>query len=360
MGYLRTFLALSVFAWHLSGPGRLPQPFVVGTVAVALFFVLSGFLMALVINEKYAPSGAGWQWRFYAARLARLMPIYLIIMVAAAISAQALGVRNPLSVELPPVEWLVVAATNIGILGQDLLPMAGPPLKDPALRLVPIAWTLAIEMQFYLAAPFLVRRGLWPCLAMLAALLAIRFACPPVALEWRYTFAPAMWCFFMLGAVGYWASAGVSIALRRRLGWPAVAVMCAAIALSGANDAWRDMDQPELWAMFAVFALCLPYIAPMGARFERFDSLIGDFCYPLYLVHLLVINTVNVATNKGMLPAWWPAWFGTVSGILLLAFVASAALLAIERALAARQRVARSNAAMPQMPAAAPVLVPAE
>jgi len=49
MGAIRILLALSVVLWHVQGQHpRLLN----ASVAVLLFFVISGFYMALVINEK--------------------------------------------------------------------------------------------------------------------------------------------------------------------------------------------------------------------------------------------------------------------------------------------------------------------
>jgi peptidoglycan/LPS O-acetylase OafA/YrhL len=61
LGVLRILLALSVLLWHVPGSHlRLLN----AQVVVLLFFVISGFYMALVIDEKYAPSGPGWIRRF--------------------------------------------------------------------------------------------------------------------------------------------------------------------------------------------------------------------------------------------------------------------------------------------------------
>ena len=55
-------MALSVVIWHM--PHRLGS-MLDANMAVLFFFVLSGFYMALTINEVYAPKGAGWRRVFY-------------------------------------------------------------------------------------------------------------------------------------------------------------------------------------------------------------------------------------------------------------------------------------------------------
>jgi hypothetical protein len=62
MGSLRLFLALSVAFGHFGVPLGFPT----SDIAVQSFFVISGFYMALVLNEKYGP---GSYWLFISNRL---------------------------------------------------------------------------------------------------------------------------------------------------------------------------------------------------------------------------------------------------------------------------------------------------
>ena len=74
MGTLRFLLALSVAYGHLT---KLPS-FPSSDVAVQSFFVISGFYMALVLNEKY---GLGSYWLFISNRLLRLWPAYAAVLI---------------------------------------------------------------------------------------------------------------------------------------------------------------------------------------------------------------------------------------------------------------------------------------
>jgi len=74
MGTLRLLLALSVAYGHLAVPLRFPT----SDIAVQSFFVISGFYMALVLNEKYGP---GSYWLFISNRLLRLWPAYFVVLV---------------------------------------------------------------------------------------------------------------------------------------------------------------------------------------------------------------------------------------------------------------------------------------
>lgn len=56
MGLIRLFLALSVVVHHLGS--ERPFWWVHAGVAVILFYMVSGFYMALVLNEKYRVDSA--------------------------------------------------------------------------------------------------------------------------------------------------------------------------------------------------------------------------------------------------------------------------------------------------------------
>ena len=67
MGVLRFLLATAVATNHsgcVYGYCLFP-----GGVAVKIFFIISGFLMGLILNEKY---GAGRNWLFYSNRALRI------------------------------------------------------------------------------------------------------------------------------------------------------------------------------------------------------------------------------------------------------------------------------------------------
>ena len=73
MGVIRILLAISVVIAHSTPLFGLS--FVGGRYAVQCFYMVSGFYMALVLNEKYL--GPGSYRVFISARLLRLFPVYL-------------------------------------------------------------------------------------------------------------------------------------------------------------------------------------------------------------------------------------------------------------------------------------------
>ncbi len=310
MGIIRVALALSVVIWHV--PGNHTRA-LNAAVAVLAFFMVSGFYMALVINEKYAPSGAGWVKRFYQARALRLYPVYLAMCVVMVAVYAWSHHPNPFTSRLPVsfAEQLLLALTNITIVGQDLYEMmnhvSGGPVRallgdaffNPGYMLVGQAWSLSSEIFFYLLAPIVVRSPI-RLLALVASSLAIRFALVVNGFTtgvWCYWFVPATLCMFGMGSLGYWAYRRIKTwRWAASIGWAAIAGMVGwvlvmtwlydiVIPVNGTNS----LDEPRFWIAYLSFALALPF-AFCATKRVALDRMVGDLSYPLYIVHGLIIG----------------------------------------------------------------------
>lgn len=109
MGSLRLFLALSVAFGHFG----IPLGFPTSDIAVQSFYIISGFYMALVLNEKYGP---GSYWLFISNRLLRLWPTYIAVLVLSFAVAD-----NWRAIEsLDGFSFAYFIASQILIVGQDL------------------------------------------------------------------------------------------------------------------------------------------------------------------------------------------------------------------------------------------------
>ena len=150
-----------------------------------LFYVISGFLIS------YVPTGTdryqGATGHFYANRLLRLFPVYLAV-AALTLAAHAAGDGSFFRLyDDRPVGPVVPDPVQSFHRGTGLADVLRHRAFLPALYrqfraqrraalpglLVPQAWTLGVEITFYLVAPFVLRspRRL---LALLAASLALR------------------------------------------------------------------------------------------------------------------------------------------------------------------------------------------
>lgn len=129
----RFSLALMVMAIHLGGP--LPPQ--LGRAAVEGFFCISGFLITMVANQRYAARPLA----FLANRFLRIYPTYWCCLLLSFCIVRWI----PESIHLHPS--LYVPATKHDLLAN--LAIFGLTQQTPS-RLLPAAWSLATELWFYL------------------------------------------------------------------------------------------------------------------------------------------------------------------------------------------------------------------
>jgi peptidoglycan/LPS O-acetylase OafA/YrhL len=342
MGAIRLFLALSVVLWHV--PNHVLGGVDAG-VAVLFFFIISGFYMAMVIEERYGAAGeTGWRWRFYASRLLRLFPAYFAT-AGLILLEMALAPRRHMALsEMGQPLWssVLIVAMNLTILGQDIFQAfvnsltnhepngftaaAAAAMPDGffygGFMLIGQAWSLASELLFYALAPFVVRSPLRIAVLFVASL-AIRwtliFGLGFSSEIWSYNFFPGTLCLFLLGSIAYRLYARV----RTKAAAPVVGLaIAAAIAAFSLWSIWRyggvllidratGYDTPRLWLAFVAFAASLPFLFA-ACKANPLDRWIGELSYPLYLVHGTVLSIIFY---KLRLPGGDPLW--DVAAVLL-------------------------------------------
>jgi peptidoglycan/LPS O-acetylase OafA/YrhL len=278
LGVIRIFLALSVVVWHLWGHAL---PFTVnGYNALFLFFIISGFYMSMVLNGKYSNRSP---IRFYVARVLRIFPLYLLVLVLILWFLSAIG--KPLPTPSTTREWLFVTVANVTTIGI-------PWVTNWEYVAIPPAWSLGIELLFYLVAPFILTRRLWICALLLLASIALRLSLLPQDINWLFTSPRADWCFFMLGASAHRLGLLVPEGRTRNvLGWSAAALLPIAGFLCGLPIT-TELDRSELWLFYLMFAASVPFIFSISLG-SRIDRLLGDLSYPIYVVHWFVISFVG-------------------------------------------------------------------
>jgi peptidoglycan/LPS O-acetylase OafA/YrhL len=151
--------------WPRTGVGLGADVAGAGWIGVDLFFVISGFLIAgILLDTKGEP---GFFRNFYARRVLRIFPLYYLFVVGTLVAFS----HNPeFRQHAGSPYWYLAYLGNIpeSLLGHD-----------PPYFLAPV-WSLAIEEQFYLTFPWIVRllgrRGLTiALLAMIIIAPVIRF-----------------------------------------------------------------------------------------------------------------------------------------------------------------------------------------
>jgi len=146
---LRAWAALSVVVYHViehGGWSEFPRSgplhaFRVGWLGVDLFFVISGFVIAYSALCLYRASAAGFAPQYWRRRLGRILPLYLLTLFA--------WIALAGTFRLPPADFAWQLFTHLGFI-HSFWPDTHGAIDGPN-------WSLAIEMQFYLAIALAVR-----------------------------------------------------------------------------------------------------------------------------------------------------------------------------------------------------------
>jgi peptidoglycan/LPS O-acetylase OafA/YrhL len=337
MGYLRIMLAICVFWSHSVPLAKLP--WLDGQIAVQIFFVISGFYMQLILATKYTKERLGNSWiqKFYLSRYMRLYPIYFLGVASSLIYPAALFLKD--SVFRHPInEWIFIANlpqtlsniflklyvgfTNLFIVFQDwslfltldiqknqiyLDPHGFAPSPDGQFYLqqslaVGAAWTLAIEIAFYVLAPFILKLS-----TKKLAIYSIVFVILKIIVLWnlttpsdglKYRFFPFELPWFLVGAISFRHKeylislfSWVRKEHESILSYALVTFLCIA-SISFTTDPKLSLITRLLYP--TIFAIIIPFIFHATARMQ-YDSFIGELSYPFYVFHQ---STVLSITNN--------------------------------------------------------------
>ncbi len=151
---LRGLLALVVVGFHLI-PGHVP----LGWIGVDGFFVLSGYLISSILIANRATPG--YFRNFYGRRVLRIWPIYYLSLLWVVVSYQIFPTKYP-------IDRVLIAQYAAYIQGIQQL-WGG---TERTIKAFSHTWTLAIEEQFYILWPLIIRLVSKRSLVLLCVMLA--------------------------------------------------------------------------------------------------------------------------------------------------------------------------------------------
>lgn len=135
-----------------------------GWTGVQLFFVLSGFLITgILLDSQQAPN---YFSSFYMRRILRIFPLYFGVLAITFVILPAVGIiPESVAADQHHQVWLWTYLSNWAhLFGADI-------------RTFPHFWSLAVEEQFYLVWPLLIRtRGPAQCLRFCLSLAIVSLA----------------------------------------------------------------------------------------------------------------------------------------------------------------------------------------
>jgi peptidoglycan/LPS O-acetylase OafA/YrhL len=288
MGTYRLLLAVLVVLFHFGGMSALT-----GRTAVFGFYALSGYLMLLVLDRVYSRATGGTR-KFYANRLLRIYPPYLLFVALTAVVVAAHGV----SLTFGPGNTgalLNPAVAHYGVLDYLRELAFGnhswrTPANAGAPNLIPQAWSLGVEMIFYALAPLLLLLGRswkrWVAVAL--PLLAYDVTTLALGLpldEWRYKSFLGSALVFLAGAALYRFRDSVPRVPRA----PLVAAAGALVLLAVLHRLVGPPTNARFYALVVFEVLLTAVVVQVrpSETWKGIDRFLGNISYGVFVGHYL-------------------------------------------------------------------------
>ena len=284
-GLVRFALAILVVLFHIT-------KFVfLGHFAVLCFFMLSGYWIAYMYNSKYKVAKKTFL-PFYISRLWRLLPVYMLLNALAFLVAVHYNYNYTAEVasytkQLSIVNQLLFWLSNVFILGFGLF----------SKQVLSPAWSLDVELQFYLLFPFLfyflpkakyylpqVSGLLLLAVGMVSMLSPDLFISKTVIVYLPY---------FLIGSVIYFGDISFSKRTETLFNISLILVLAINYAVPFLRDAtvYHHLSDYNRYLNNYLPLLLIPLLSNSVRTGSRsiMDSLLGNVSYVLYLTHWVVL-----------------------------------------------------------------------
>jgi peptidoglycan/LPS O-acetylase OafA/YrhL len=293
LGTLRLILAICVALSHVGVRFASINP---GVMAVIGFYLVSGYVMSGLLQRHYSQPRAAPA--FYLDRALRLLPHYFFY-AGVTLVWQLYSQANTLFLTRAPSASDIF--NNLLIVPLNYFMFNG----SDQYTLIPPAWSLGAEAQFYLLAPLVL---LWP--KRLLAVGVISLCCYGAALaglihsEWfGYRLLPGVLVFFLLGA--YLQQLHHRQHRARALATTGLVAALATLAM-GLLQINGTLRQPYNFETLLGLALGIALLHTLATRTRTWwDDLAGDLSYGVFLNHFLVYWALfPQGVNAAQLPAF--------------------------------------------------------
>ncbi|MDE2025542.1 MAG: acyltransferase [Patescibacteria group bacterium] len=284
MGTLRIILAISVMIDHMGSV--FGYSLIGGNMAVQSFFIISGFYMSLILNEKYIGKSKSY-FLYISNRFLRIYPIYYLSVIATLVlllfTNQLHGI---IQISLTSIVYLIKEAT-IFVTNDYLFYIA----KTYDNNIVFQSWSIGLEILFYFIAPFIVRNIRILLLFFIISILArILFAHIFQIYPGGHVnhFFPTEIVYFIIGALSYRLYSYVKRLNKNKL-FPLVSILFICLTLIYQLILSLPHANITEWVYYLFLALSIPFLFHFSKNIA-IDRLLGDLSYPVYLFHVFCIN----------------------------------------------------------------------
>jgi peptidoglycan/LPS O-acetylase OafA/YrhL len=304
VGLFRVILAISVVLSHITQGPLFYQGFG-GTNSVEIFFLVSGFYIALILDRTYKSKKL-----FYLNRILRLYPIYLIVCSLVLLtSVFRRGVAENLF-DYSPFVLLISTFSNLTLIGTDWLMffdtsnggiqftssvVTGDRMRD--LLWIAPAWSLGIEITFYILAPILCRRRSKFLMTVIIGLLAARILFIQSNFDFTESpfdsrFFPFELPYFLFGIILYRIkkSENSLFTVPLKYMYPGLVLIFLIFEpIRGGLGLSRAMTMMILVAI-ATFVI-------LFGQHSESDRKFGELSYPIYISHVFVVQVYEFSST---------------------------------------------------------------
>jgi peptidoglycan/LPS O-acetylase OafA/YrhL len=259
-----------------------------GQHGVAIFFVISGFILALPFARQYLKkSKAVVLKQYYLRRLTRLEPPYIIVLL---LLFAGILIKNLYSFQelFPHLLASLTYTHNI--------------FFDSMSWITPVAWSLEVEVQFYLLAPFLafvfkIKKCSFRLLILIFLILLA--ACLQETNLFQNSFALSMsllgWFqYFFVGFIlaDIYVSQKLKIKTSKLVEiFFGILLLFGLSFLSYKGSIISRIAYPVFCFAFFTMVLQFPFWKKVFST--KFISVVGGMCYSIYLLHFAIISLIG-------------------------------------------------------------------
>lgn len=334
LGILRFFLASCVIVFHLTA--QVPN---IGQLSVNLFYVISGYLITLILNESYKFKLK----EFTFNRVLRLYPTYYVFAILslllsfipiAGVSSSVFhtswsGSQQPLDIfgNLFIFPWAFLS-------DQSVLSIPGLLYSDaPRFRLIPSTWSIGVELVCYAILFLISSRRFYLSVITLLASIAFHIFINNSNFSSGYNYYPfsAAMLPFSTGAIGYFISNKIKnkhgkINLPTRYQFAALFFL---VAIFIANWTWSTMSK-DLYTSISYYAnnliglsaIMIFHGASTSGNLKKISKVLGDLSYPMFLVQYVAgYIGWQIIGQPGNIRGWDVFMAGYVVSLILSAII---------------------------------------
>jgi len=310
---LRAWAVIAVLLFHFGIPGASA-----GFIGVDIFFVISGYLMTAIV-VKAMEAGNFSVWRFYLARVRRIVPA-LIVLVGVLLALGWFWLPTP------GYQGLGTEALSALTFTSNILFWRSAGYFDVAAheKWLLHTWSLGIEFQFYVLFPIYVillwkmrpktSTITWGLVFALAVSLALSIGVSSIKPAASFYLLPTRGWELAVGGLVFLIGRTSEVRLSRfgaQMFWAGILLWAIGFVLIDDTVAW-----PSGWALFPVLGtafIILAQKADMPLMSNPVAQWFGDRSYSLYLWHWPLVVALYFV---GLQEEW--TWIAIAFGLSLL------------------------------------------